>query len=134
MKSAFLQGCQLDREVVMKPPRAAKVPKGKLWKLKVPLYGLNDASLQFCLKCKKELQSLGCVVSSIDPGLFLKYSRDGQLEGFLVTHVDNFYHAGESKFVVDVVDKLLAIFLMDVWRIGGPSFHFQGCIFYVSVI
>ena len=47
VKSAFLQGLELDRHVVMKPPRKAGIPKGKLWKLRVALYGLDDASLRF---------------------------------------------------------------------------------------
>ena len=37
VKSAFLQGKELDRQVVMKPPREAGLPKGKLWRLKVAL-------------------------------------------------------------------------------------------------
>ena len=37
VKSAFLQGCKLKREVLMKPPKEANVPRGKLWKLKVCL-------------------------------------------------------------------------------------------------
>ena len=55
-KSAFLQGKQLDRTVIISPPREANVPRGKLWKLKVALYGLNDASLQFYFKCFINLQ------------------------------------------------------------------------------
>ena len=52
VKSAFLQGCKLEREVLIKAPKETNLPKGKLWKLEVPLYGLNDASLQFHFKCK----------------------------------------------------------------------------------
>ena len=37
VKSAFLQGIQLDRLVTMKPPKEAGLPK--------------DASLQFYIKC-----------------------------------------------------------------------------------
>ena len=47
VKSAFLQGKHLERDVVVVAPKEANLPKGKLWKLTVPLYGLSDASLQF---------------------------------------------------------------------------------------
>ena len=47
VKSAFLQGHDLDRDVHIQPPAEAGVPKGKLWKLRIALYGLNDASLLF---------------------------------------------------------------------------------------
>ena len=43
IKSAFLQGQVLNRDVYVKPPREANCP-GKLWKLYKCLYGLNDAS------------------------------------------------------------------------------------------
>ena len=49
VKSAFLQGHELDREVHIQPPKEASVLKGHLWKLKVALYRLNDASLHFLI-------------------------------------------------------------------------------------
>ena len=41
--SAFLQGDQIDREVLMRPPPEAGLKKNQVWKLEKPLYGLNDA-------------------------------------------------------------------------------------------
>ena len=52
------------------------------------------------------------MVSSIDPGLFLKFNSEGQLDGFLITHVDDFLHAGSSEFEKSVVEKLQIIFMM----------------------
>ena len=46
IRSAFLQGSELERDVYIKPPKEAEL-KGKVWKLKKCLYGLNDASRQF---------------------------------------------------------------------------------------
>ena len=40
--AAFLQAKGFEREVYMEPPRDIKRP-GKIWKLKKPLYRLNDA-------------------------------------------------------------------------------------------
>ena len=77
VKSAFLQGDILDRDVIIKPPQEAEVPRGKLWKLKVALYGLNDASLQFFIKCRKVLLELGCYQSTMDPALFFNNDNHG---------------------------------------------------------
>ena len=46
VKSAFLQGKLLDREVFLSPPKEIK-RDGFLWRLKRCLYGLNDAARQF---------------------------------------------------------------------------------------
>ena len=45
VKSAFLQGRQLGRLSTIKPLREENVSKGKLWQLRVALYGLNKTSL-----------------------------------------------------------------------------------------
>ena len=47
IKSAFLQGKVLDRDVYLMPPKEAGVHDGKLQKLRRCLYGLNDAARQF---------------------------------------------------------------------------------------
>ena len=111
-KSAFLQGKQLDRTVVLSPPKEANRPKGKLWKLKVALYGLNDASLQFFLKCKEVLLSLGCIQSTFDPAMFVMHDTNGDLIGMIVLHVDDFLHAGNDYFRLKVSKKLEDIFTM----------------------
>ena len=51
-------------------------------------------------------------MSEIDPGLFLKFDKEGELNGFLVTHVDDFLHAGDESFQKEVVENLQQIFLM----------------------
>ena len=112
VKSAFLQGKMLDRKVTIIPPKEAGVPKGKLWQLQVALYGLDDASLQFFLKCKEVLLKLGCVQSTFDPAMFMKYDSDSRLIGIIATHVDDFIHAGNEAFRTNVTKKLAEIFKM----------------------
>jgi hypothetical protein len=34
IKSAFLQGKKIDRDVFVIPPKEAKLPQGRVWKLK----------------------------------------------------------------------------------------------------
>ena len=52
VRAAFLQAKGLDREVYMEPPKYVR-KEGKIWKLKKPLYGLNDANCKFCLKVRE---------------------------------------------------------------------------------
>ena len=52
--TAFLQSKVLDREVFVEPPLDVK-KQGILWKLKKPLYGLDDASRKFWLRVKDVL-------------------------------------------------------------------------------
>ena len=47
IKSAFLQGKEIQRDVYIKPPCEAKRSAGKLWKLEKAVYGLNDAARTF---------------------------------------------------------------------------------------
>ena len=101
--AAFLQGTPLSREVYLKPPREAKA-KGKLWKLKQCVYGLNDASRHFYLKIKEELMKAGCKCSYLDPAVFSYY--DGDLKGLLMSHVDDFLWAGTEEFKTSVVDRI----------------------------
>ena len=124
VKSAFLQGKQLERLVTMVPPKEANVEKGKLWKLKVALYGLDDASLQFFFKCKEELIKLGCQQSSRDPALFFKKNEQGKLMGLIALHVDDFLHAGNQIFEKNVTEKLSKIFEMG--KIEEKKFSYVG--------
>ena len=97
IKSAFLQSRPLDREVYILPPAEANVPDGQIWKLKRCLYGLNDAARQFYLSVDEELRKLGCTRSKLDPSLFYLVDND-ILCGIIVTHIDDFLHAGNDSF------------------------------------
>ena len=48
IRAAFLQSRTLHRDVFMKPPPDIK-KEGIIWRLKKPLYGLDDASHKFWL-------------------------------------------------------------------------------------
>ena len=70
IKSAFLQGSDMIRKVLVKPPKEAGEPKGKVWLLKKCLYGLKDASRHWYLKVKDALVKAKCTQSLLDPGVF----------------------------------------------------------------
>ena len=46
IRAAFLQAKTLDRDVFVKPPEDVK-KNNVIWKLRKPLYGLDDASRKF---------------------------------------------------------------------------------------
>jgi transposase InsO family protein len=105
IKSAFLQGKELQRSVFISPPKEAQA-KGKLWKLKRCIYGLNDASRQFFLSVSDEMRKLGCVQCKLEPSLFYKISSDGKLIGVMVCHIDDFLHGGTDLFDSQVMIPL----------------------------
>lgn len=97
IKSAFLQGKQLDRDVYLQPPKESNTAAGKIWKLKHCLYGLKDGARQFYLSVKEELLKLGFEQCSVDPAVFC-LRKDGKLCGIICSHVDDFLHAGDEIF------------------------------------
>ena len=124
VKSAFLQGKRLKRTVTIKPPREAQELPGKLWLLKVALYGLNDASLQFYLQCREVLISLGCQQSKVNPAMFFKLGGRGELIGCVGLHVDDFLHCGTEEFRSLVMQRLGKVFLMGSTEVG--TFTYTG--------
>ena len=123
IKSAFLQGKEIDRDVFIVPPNEAQMGGWKLWKLKKSLYGLNDAAKQFYKCVEEELQGLGVTRSDVDPGLFY-YRKDGVLLGVLATHVDDFLHCGSESFDADVMDKLRLRLLAG--KVEEQNFYYVG--------
>ena len=97
IKSAFLQGKELDREIYVKPPKESNTPKNKIWKLKHGLYGLKDGARQFYESVKEELLKLGFTQCSLDPAVFY-FQENRQLKGMICCHVDDFLHAGDHRF------------------------------------
>ena len=104
-RSAFLQGEQLDRELFIEPPLEARIP-GVVWKLKKAVYGLNDASRKWWLKCSSELEDLGCVRLIYDPALFIQFGESGKLGGIVCLHVDDELGCGNKEFIEKVWNKL----------------------------
>ena len=99
IKSAFLQGKEIERDVYIKPPRESKTPKGFIWKLKHGLYGLKDGARQFYDSVREELLKLGFIQCKLDPALFYLLTENG-LSGIICCHVDDFLHAGDQYFEI----------------------------------
>ena len=113
VKSAFLQGLPLtERTVMVKPPPEANVPAGHLWRLKVSLYGLDDASLRFHWKVKQVFEKLGLKQSRYDPAMFYARDKDGEFIGAIGTHVDDFLVVGEDSWREEIITKIKTHFLL----------------------
>ena len=110
IKSAFLQGREIRRDVYVKPPKESDTAKGIIWKLKHGLYGLKDGARQFYLSVKEELLRLGCKMCDIDPAMFF-LNNGGMLSGIICCHVDDFLHAGDEhleKIMVNLRKRFVA--------------------------
>ena len=121
VKSAFLQGNQISRNVFLKPP--PEYNNGKLWRLKKTVYGLSDAARQWYLRVKEELVKLGVTISKLDPALF-SWHENGRLCGIICLYVDDFLWAGTPSFEVNVIEKLSGMFL--IGSSGYNAFKYIG--------
>ena len=74
IKTAFLQGSEIERDIFVKPPKEAAT-KGKVWHLEKCVYRLNDASLQWHNFVKNVLEKCAGTMSKVDPAVF--YCMDG---------------------------------------------------------
>ena len=110
IKSAFLQSKEMTRQVYVEPPKEAN-NDDYVWKLKKCLYGLTDASRQFYLSVCDELFRLGVKRSSLDSSLFYMHDNKGALLGILISHIDDFLHAGNSHFEENIIGSLRKRFL-----------------------
>lgn len=79
------------REVYLEPPRGGLpgVAKGVLLRARKAIYGFAEAARLFWLALREHLLSDGWVESSLEPALFYHRDQSGQLDGILVTHVDD---------------------------------------------
>ena len=121
--SAFLQGSDMDRCVLVKPPKEAGLDKNKVWKLKKPLYGLNDASRKFYLKVNNIFTEIGCQRSKIDPALFYM-QKNGKLEGLVAAHVDDFILTGSCGFNSLIMNGVNKSF--KVGKVEEGNFRYTG--------
>ena len=114
IKSAFLQGKELEREIYIKPPKESKTPEHLIWKLKHGLYGLKDGARQFYESVKEELMKLGFTQCKLDPAAFY-VQKDSRLRGMICCHVDDFLHGGDEYFEL-LMNKLEKDFVPVRWR------------------
>ncbi|KAM9471315.1 uncharacterized protein ACWYII_007190 [Salvelinus alpinus] len=108
IKSAFLQGTELSRDIHIRPPPEAK-SEGTLWKLKKCVYGLADGSLYCYSKVKATVLNTGGKMSQVDPAVFHWLDQDCNVTGVLACHVDDFIWGGSQTFASTVIPHLKAV-------------------------
>ena len=110
IKTAYLQGDQMERELYIKPP----VESGSegIWKLKKTIYGLKDAAKAWYDKVRKVVEELGGMRSSLEPVIFYWRDEKEKLMGIMCTHVDDFCYGGNNTFLknnMKVMEKKLKV-------------------------
>ena len=108
ISTAFLQGKSLGRAVYVKPPPEAGVDDSKCWMLLKGAYGLTDASRMWYDRVNEVLIQGNYQRSSVDPALYFKYGKDGDVVGIILCHVDDFLYSGtenEINFIEQLTKK-----------------------------
>ena len=103
IKSAFLQGSLLKREVYIKPPAEANTKK--LWKLNKCVYGLTDASRMWYLKVDKAFRDMGLEKMTLDEAFYV-YKINKTVKGMACIHVDDILWTGDKDFEDNVIAKI----------------------------
>ena len=104
----------------MKPPPDIR-KEGVIWKLKKPLYGLDDASRKFWFPVKEVLREIGLKVIEGDEAFYSVY-QDGELLGAVITHVDDLILAGTELFIKEVLETISRE--LTVSKIGKDNFRY----------
>ena len=104
IKTAFLQGNKLSRDVYLKPVEA-NCETNYVWKLKKSVYGLSDISLKWYHRIKAFVLANGGKVSEIDPSIFT-WHEIYSLIVVVIVHVDDFLSAGNEKFQNTIIANL----------------------------
>ena len=122
VKSAFLQGNKIERDLFVKPPK--EFDDGCLWKLKKNVYGLNDAARAWYSRLKEVLLGLGMQISRLDPALFF-WRRKNVLSGIMCVHVDDILWAGTPEFFTTIVEAMKEKLTIGTSN-DGKSFKYIG--------
>ena len=75
------------------------------------------------MRVREELIKLGAKVSKFDAGLFY-WHNNGNLEGIMSTHVDDFCWGGTSDFVKNVINRLRKVF--QIGKENSVTFTYLG--------
>lgn len=120
IKSAYLQGIPINRELYMIPPEIAKTDK--LWALRKCPYGLADAGRHWYLRIVQELKSLSGKQLQLDQAVFVWHDNDGNLDGLMVIHVDDFLYGGNNTFGQSVIAEFRKIFTIGTEESRGMKY------------
>ena len=108
VRTAFLQGNPLERDIYVKPPKEAKTQN--VWKLCKAVYGLKEASRYWYNRIKDELINAGFQCSKYDEALFYCKKNQSELQGINSIHVDDLLFGGTKHFHGTKISKIRSTF------------------------
>lgn len=109
IKSAYLQGSDIARDIYLKPPKEANTDK--LWKLLRAPYGLVDAGRKWYIRIQQEFTDLGAKSLGCDRAVFIWENPSGAGScGILISHVDDFLYGGNSYFLKTIIPQIRSRF------------------------
>ena len=109
IKTAFLQGEEINRKVFVMPPKEAET--NNVWLLKKCAYGLGNTSCKWYTRVKSFLLSIGLKMSKGDPSIFYYYNGN-VLQGLIAIFVDDFLWSGTNDFETSYISKLRKNFVI----------------------
>ena len=127
IKTAFLQGAEIERKIFVKPPPEAQC-KDVIWQLRKCVYGLADASLSWYNRVKEVLEQCEVTVSKVDPAVFFWKDNKGCVKGVLACHVDDFLWGGSVEFEQKVINSIRSTFC-----VGKEELEEKGSFPYVGI-
>ena len=92
LKNAFCQSDSLDRSagpLFVEPCEGLDLPSGSLIQIVAPVYGLNDAPLQWHRTLAAWLIKQGYRKSLLGPCLYEHYAPGGSVDGLILIEVDD---------------------------------------------
>eukprot|EP00959_Pyramimonas_sp_CCMP1952_P337605 7069899-Pyramimonas_sp.AAC.1 len=97
--SAFFQGQELDRLVLLKPPPDGLegVPGGGALIARMPVYGARGAGRGLWGKIRKRFEAHGLKENRIMPSLFSIHDDTNEITCMLGTHVDDILWAADDE-------------------------------------
>ena len=96
IKTAYLQGKVIEREVYLQSPIEAKTDK--IWKLRKAVYGLKDAARSWYDSLMAILKTTGGRKSTVDPTIMMWKEKD-KLIGVMCVHVDDLCYGGMKNLM-----------------------------------
>ena len=122
VRSAYLQGDEINRRIFVKPPK--DFDQGELWLLKKTIYGLCDAARAWYETVKNTLVNLGMKTNYLWGRSLFYWKKEGILQGLLAVHVDDFIYAGGESFGTQIMKRFSESFR--IGNIESKSFTYLG--------
>ena len=124
ISSAFLQSSKPDRDIFLRPPDEWKGERHIVWKAEKGIYGLKDAARCWFIRFKQFLISLEVEKFGDNESCFISRNVDGNIRGFILTHVDDILITGNDDFIAWFEIKVRSEFVISKFK--HDNFKYTG--------